>query len=71
MELKVAREVIMCSSPQHVSVPTPKGFVQQSEPLGLQNGVSELAAGVQYSSMYRLCLNNDTRQHGHSTQERH
>lgn len=54
MGLKVARGFTICPSPQQVSLSTQKVLVQQMELLGLQKGASELAVGVQNSSMLVL-----------------
>ena len=54
MGLKVPSGFTICPSPQRVSLSTQKVFVKQMEPLGLQNGASELAVGVQHSSILML-----------------
>ena len=50
----MARGLTICPSPQQVSVSTQKVLVQQMELLGLEKRASELAVGVQYSSILVL-----------------
>ena len=50
----MARGLTICPSPQQVSVSIQKVLVQQMELLGLEKRVSELAVGVQYSSILVL-----------------